>query len=82
MEKDNVLKNVRIPLGGDLLGRERVTGAKKTRMGCDMDTDRFESIIDTPALWHSKQAFLKVNVVGKINYIFIRKFFVESIDYY
>jgi len=37
-----------------------VTGAKKTRLGCDMRTDRFESIVETPALWHTKQAFLKV----------------------
>ena len=37
-----------------------MTGAKKTRLGCDMRTDRFESIVETPALWHTKQAFLKV----------------------
>ena len=30
---DRILKDVKIPLGGDLLGRERVTGAKKRRMG-------------------------------------------------
>ena len=44
----------------DLLGRERVTGAKRVRLGCDQPEERFENIIETPALWHAKQAFLKV----------------------
>ena len=30
---EEVLKNVKVPLEGDLLGRERITGAKKTRLG-------------------------------------------------
>lgn len=47
---DEVLKNVKVPLGGDLLGRERITGAKKTRLGCDSAAERFESIVETPAL--------------------------------
>lgn len=54
------MQNVKVPLGGDLLGRERVTGAKKTRLGCDLRSDQFQSIVETPALWHAKQAFLKV----------------------
>ena len=33
---------------GDLLGRERVTGAKKTRLGCDSPVERFENIIEMP----------------------------------
>ncbi|CAB3978284.1 Hypothetical predicted protein [Paramuricea clavata] len=34
-KKNDILKEIKVPLCGDLLGRERVTGAKKTRMGCD-----------------------------------------------
>ena len=40
-EKENLLKGVNVPLCGDLLGRERVTGAKKTRLGCDQQHERF-----------------------------------------
>ena len=58
---DEVLKNVKVPLGGDLLGRERITGAKKTRLGCDSAAETFESIVETPALWHAKQSFLGVS---------------------
>ena len=58
---DEVLKNVKVPLGGDLLGRERITGAKKTRLGCDSAAERFGSIVETPALWHAKQSFLGVS---------------------
>lgn len=58
---DEVLKNVKVPLGGDLLGRERITGAKKTRLGCDSAAERFENIVETPALWHAKQSFLGVS---------------------
>ena len=57
---DRILKDVKIPLGGDLLGRERVTGAKKTRMGCDSGTERFDSIVENVAQWHAKQSFLAV----------------------
>ena len=58
---DEVLKNVKVPLGGDLLGRERITGAKKTRLGCDSAAERFESIVEMLALWHAKQSFLAVS---------------------
>ena len=58
---DEILKNVKVPLGGDLLGRERITGAKKTSLGCDSAAERFESIVETPALWHAKQSFLGVS---------------------
>ena len=51
-----------MPLAGDLLGRERVTVAKKTRIGCDKPTERFENIVETPALWHTKQSFLGVSI--------------------
>lgn len=42
--RERVLKNVNVPLCGALLGRERVTGAKKTRMGCDLHDERFDNI--------------------------------------
>lgn len=50
-----------MPLVGDLLGRERVTGAKKTRLGCDSLSERFQNIVEAPALWHTKQSFLGVS---------------------
>ena len=56
----SVLEKVRVPLAGNLLGRERVTGAKKTRLGCDSAAERFENIVECPALWHAKQSFLSV----------------------
>lgn len=55
-----------MPLAGDLLGRERVTGAKRARMGCDQREERYENITETPALWHAKQAFLKVKLAFSI----------------
>ena len=73
VSKDEVLKNVKVPLAGDLLGRERVTGAKKTRLGCDSPVDCFTSIIECPALWHCKMAFLSVlinSVYMHINFYF------------
>ncbi|XP_028408673.1 uncharacterized protein LOC114531236 isoform X2 [Dendronephthya gigantea] len=57
-EKEKILKGVNVPLCGDLLGRERVTGAKKTRLGCDQQFDKFQNITEFPALWHTKQSFL------------------------
>ena len=59
--RERVLKNVNVPLCGDLLGRERVTGAKKTRMGCDLHTERFDNITENATLWHAKQSFLGVS---------------------
>ena len=59
-EKEKLLKGVNVPLCGDLLGRERVTGAKKTRLGCDQQHERFQNI-EFPALWHVKQSFLGVS---------------------
>lgn len=59
---DDILKNIKVPLAGDLLGRERVTGVKKTRLGCDKPSERFENIVETPALWHTKQSFLGVSI--------------------
>ncbi|CAH3179477.1 unnamed protein product, partial [Porites lobata] len=53
-----VLEKIRVPLAGDLLGRERVTSAKKTRLGCDSSVERFDNIVECPALWHAKQSFL------------------------
>lgn len=57
-----VLQFHEFPLVGDLLGRERLTGAKKTRAGCDLRTDRFDHIVEVPAVWHAKQSFLSVSV--------------------
>ena len=59
-QRENILKGIQVPLGGDLLGREQVSGAKKTRMGCDYPTERFENIIENVAQWHAKQSFLGV----------------------
>lgn len=56
-----VLKDHHVPLIGDLLGRERVTAAKRTRAGCNYKADRFEHIIEGPAVWHAKQSFLCVS---------------------
>lgn len=53
---------LKVPLAGDLLGRERVTGAKRAQMACDQPEERYENITETPALWHAKQAFLKVKL--------------------
>ena len=58
--KDRILSEVKVPLCGDLLGRERVTGAKQTRMGCDYKTERFDNIVENVAQWHAKQSFLGV----------------------
>ena len=62
--KDEVLTNVNVPLCGDLrvLGRERVTGAKKTRMGYDFKTEKFENIVENVAQWHAKQSFLRLRM--------------------
>ena len=57
---DRILKDAKIPLGGDLLGRERMTGAKKTRMGCDSATEIFYNIVENVAQWHAKQSFLAI----------------------
>ena len=58
---DRNLNGIKVPLGGDQLGRERVTGAKKLRLGCDSATARLEHIEEMPELWHAKQAFLSVS---------------------
>lgn len=51
---------MQLPLGGDLLGRERVTGAKKLRSGCDEREERFDNIIEVAEYWHAKQSLLSV----------------------
>lgn len=57
-QKDEILNHVKVLLCGDLLGRKRITGAKKTRLDCDWNHDKFNNIIEYPALWHAKQSFL------------------------
>ena len=60
--KERVLNKTTGPLCGDLLGRERVSGAKKLRSGCDYGTERFDNIIENVAQWHTKQSFLGVYI--------------------
>lgn len=71
--QDSVLKKVRVPLAGDLLGRERVTGAKKTCLGCDSTVESFENIAECPALWHGKQSFLSVSFICILFVLYIAK---------
>ena len=59
-EREEILTGVNVPLCGDLLGRERVSGAKKIRCGCDYSTERFKPIVENAAQWHAKQSFLGV----------------------
>ena len=66
---------LKVPLAGDLLGRERVTGAKRARMGCDQPEERYENITETPALWHAKQAFLKV----KLSFVLLVYSFISQL---
>ena len=42
-----------------------MTGAKKTRLGCDSPSERFQNIVEAPALWHTKQSFLGVSEIHK-----------------
>lgn len=54
---------IQIPIGGDLLGRERITGAKKLRKGCDKAFERFDNMTETAEYWHAKQAVLSVSLI-------------------
>ena len=54
---------MQLPLGGDLLGRERITGAKRIRSGCDKSDERFDNITEVAEYWHAKQSLLNVIVV-------------------
>ena len=49
-KKSEVLQGVKVPLVGDLLGRERLTGGKKTRAGRDFASDRFVQLVEVPAV--------------------------------
>ena len=55
------------PLAGDLLGRERVTGARKTTAGCDSPCQQYNNIVEIPSVWHAKQAFLSVSTYLSCN---------------
>ena len=57
---DDILKKAKLPVAGDLLGRERITGAKNTGLGYDSPSERFTNIVEIPALWHTNQSFLGV----------------------
>ena len=52
---DNLMQ---LPLGGDLLGRERITSAKRLRTGCDKADERFDNITEVSEYWHAKQSLL------------------------
>lgn len=54
---------MQLPLGGDLLGRERITGAKRLRSGCDKACERFDNITEVSEYWHAKQSLLNVMVI-------------------
>ncbi|XP_067022428.1 uncharacterized protein [Acropora muricata] len=49
-----------IPIGGDLFGRERITGAKMLRKGCNHASEIFDNMSEVAEFWHTKQAFLSV----------------------
>ena len=67
-EQDNTEEHlIQLRIGGDLLGRERVTGAKKLRKGCDKSSERFDNMCEVAEYWHAKQAFLGVRFVCVIN---------------
>lgn len=51
------LTGLKVPLDGYQLERERVTGAKQLRLGCDSASARLEHTEEMPALWHVKQSF-------------------------
>lgn len=53
---------IQIPIGGDLLGRERITGAKMLRKGCNQASERFDNMSEVAEFWHAKQAFLSVSL--------------------
>lgn len=60
---DNEDHLIQIPIGGDLLGRERVTGAKMLRKGCNKASERFDNMSEVAEFWHAKQAFLGVRLI-------------------
>lgn len=62
--EDQTLKEdehlIQIPIGGDLLGQERITCAKMLRKGCNQASERFDNMSEVAEFWHAKQAFLSV----------------------
>ena len=57
---------IQIPIGGDLLGRERITGAKMLRKGCNNASERFDNMSEVAEFWHTKQAYLSVSLCNPI----------------
>lgn len=57
---------IQIPIGGDLLGRERITGATMLRKGCNKASERFDNMSEVAEFWHAKQAFLSVSLRNPI----------------
>lgn len=68
--KKKILSSTELPLCGDLLGRERISGAKRMRGGCDHRTERFDNIVENVAQWHTKQSFL--GVITTLEYLIIQ----------
>ena len=54
---------MQLPLGGDLLGHERITGAKRLRSGCDKAYERFDNITQVSEYWHAKQSLLICSII-------------------
>ena len=50
----------------NLLGCERVTGAKQTRVGCDYKTERFLNNVENVAQWDAKKSFLGVRKTNNV----------------
>lgn len=64
MKEDEHL--IHILIGGDLLGLERITGAKMLRKGCNQASERFDNMSEVAEFWHAKQAFLGVSLCNPI----------------
>ena len=57
---------IQIPIGGDLLGRERIPGAKMLRKGCNQASERFVNISEVAEFWYAKQAFLNGSLCNPV----------------
>ena len=63
--KSEILKGVIVSLFGNFLGRERLTDANKTKARCNFSSDKFEQVVEVPAVWHGKQFFFKCKLIDK-----------------
>ena len=53
-EKCSPYFGANVPLCGILSGQERVTEVKKTSMGYDLTTEKYENIVEKVAQWHAR----------------------------